>query len=127
MNAQAPISTDHQIGRHLLAEFMAAHNHAPHVAVAAADAFLDATARDFPTFAPLYGEQREEAEWWAEFATGQALTAMLSACLKRLSNGQMPIAPNARKRALVAIWNSLSPADRAAFLDFIKPETGAEG
>jgi len=126
MNAQTPISTEHQIARHLMAEMMQAYDYAPHVAIAAADAFLDATARDMPSVAPLYSQEAGEAEWWAEFATGQALTVMLSACLKRIVKGQMPAPISARKRALVAIWNSLPPEDRTAFLDYIEPGPGAK-
>jgi hypothetical protein len=122
----AAISTDHQIAHHLLGEFMAAHGYAPHVAIAAADAFLEATARDCPEAAPVWGNGAAEAEWWAEFATAQAISAMLSACLKRIADGQMPMAPNARKRALVAIWNSLTAEDRTAFLDYAQPGSAAK-
>lgn len=126
MNAQAPISTDHQVARHLLGAFMEAHDFAPHVAVAAADAFLEATARDLPEATPFWGNEAREAEWWAEFATAPAIAAMLSACLKRIVHGQMPMAPNARKRAMVAIWNSLPPEDRTAFLDYAQPGSAAK-
>ena len=81
MNAQAPISTEHQVARHLLGAFMEAHDFAPHVAVAAADAFLEATARDLPEATPFWGNEAREAEWWAEFATAPAVAAMLSASL----------------------------------------------
>lgn len=126
MNTQAPISTDHQIANHLLGEFMAAHGYAPHVAIAAADAFLEATARDMPEAAPIWGSGAAEAEWWAEFATAPQIAAMLSACLKRIANGQMPMAPIARKRAMVAIWNSLPAEDRSAFLDYAQPGSAAK-
>lgn len=126
MNAQAPISTEHQVARHLLAEFMAAHEFAPHVAIAAADAFLEATAREMPDAAAYWAQEAREAEWWAEFATAPAVAAMLAACLKRIVHGQIPMAPIARKKALVAIWNSLPPEDRTAFLDFAQPGPGAK-
>lgn len=126
MNAQAPISTEHQMARHLLGEFLRVHEAAPHVAVATADAFLEASAPTWPGVAPLFGEAQVEADWWAEFATGTMVAAMLSACLKRLIKGQMIMAPNARKRAMVAIWNSLPPSDRAAFLDYAQPGSAAK-
>jgi hypothetical protein len=126
MNDQTPISTEHQVATHLLAEFMAAHSYAPHVAIAAADAFLEATAPQMPEAAPLWTAEAGEAEWWVEFASAQAVAAMLSACLKRLAKGQMLMAPNARKKALVAIWNSLPPEDRTAFLDFAQPGPSAK-
>ena len=126
MTDQSPISTEHQIARHLLREFMAAHTYAPHVAIAAADAFLEATARDYPDASAFWSQEVCEAEWWADFATAPALAAMLSACLKRLVQGQMPMAPNARKRAMVAIWNSLPPEDRTAFLDYAQPGSAAK-
>lgn len=126
MNDQAPISTEHQMATHMLAEFLRVHEAAPHVAVATADAFLEVSAPAWPGVAPLFGEAQDEADWWAEFATGTMVTAMLSACLKRLIRGQMIMAPNARKRAMVAIWNSLPPADRAAFLDYAQPGSAAK-
>lgn len=65
---------------------------------------------------------QDDADWWADFATDQQVVAMLSACLKRLSKRQ-PIGTAARKRALVALWNTLNDQDRAAFLEMADPGT----
>lgn len=119
--APEQISTEHQLARNLLREFMATHEIAPHVAIAAADAFLEATASPWPDAAPMFAGTQSDADWWVEFATGTQISAMLSACLKRLAMGQMILAPNARKRAMVAIWNSLNETDRAAFLTYAEP------
>lgn len=120
MSDQSPISTEHQVARHCLAELMRAHEFAPHVPVAVADAFLAATAPQWPDCAPLLGGAQAEADWWADFASDTMVAAMLSACLKRLTRQPM-LAPNAKKRALVALWNSLNEQDRTAFLEFVDP------
>lgn len=109
----------------LMSVFLDVHDRRPHVAVAAADAFLDLTAPDHPSVAPFTGEAQAEADWWADCAAGTQVAAMLAACLKRLARGQMILAINARKRAMVEIWNSLSPEDRAAFLAFAQPAKDA--
>lgn len=104
-----------------LRALMAVHVRNPQAAVAVADAFLDLTAPDDPTLAPFAHMLQAEADWWADCAPGTQVAAMLAACLKRLARGQMIMAINARKRAMVEIWNSLSPEDRAAFLAFAQP------
>lgn len=124
---QPPISTEHQIARHCLAELLRVHEAAPDVAVATADAFLEATVPAFPESAPLFVGIQRDADWWAEFASDTMVSAMLQACLRRMVEGRMIMPPNARKRALVAIWNSLAPADRTAFLDFAQPGPAAKG
>lgn len=121
MNDQSPISTAHQVARHCLAELMRAHESHPSVSVAVADAFLERVAPAWPECAPLVTTTQAEADWWADCASDTMVSAMLVACLKRLAIGQMIMAPNARKRALVAIWNTLEEKDRAAFLTFAEP------
>lgn len=125
--ATPPISTEHQMARHLMGEFLRVHEAAPHVAVASADAFLDATSAQFPEASPFFTDGQAEVDWWVDCAPDSLVAAMLSACLKRLVRGHMLLAPNARKRALVAIWNTLPPADKTAFIDFIEPGPGAKG
>lgn len=125
MNDQSPISTEHQVARHCLAELLRVHESHPSQAVAVADAFLELVAPAWPECAPLVGTTQAEADWWADCAPDSAVSAMLVACLKRMALGQMPIPPKARKRALVAIWNTLSPEDRTAFLDFAQPGSAA--
>jgi len=121
MNAQAPIPTEHQVARHCLAELMRVHESHPSEAVAVADAFLEAVAPAWPDCAPLIQASQAEADWWADCAPDTMVSAMLVACLKRLALGRMIMAPNARKRALVAIWNTLDEKDRAAFLTYAEP------
>jgi hypothetical protein len=105
---------------------MQAHDYAPHVAVSVADAFLDQVAPRYPSAAPLFTGDSAEVDWWASTASDTALSLMLVACLKRAAMGQMPMPVNARKRILVAIWNTLGPAERGAFLDFIEPGPAAK-
>jgi hypothetical protein len=121
MNDQAPISTEHQVARHVLAELLRVYDSHPSEAVAVADAFLEQVAPEWPSAAPLFADIGTEAEWWADCAPDTAVSAMLVACLKRLALGRMIMAPNARKRALVAIWNTLDERDRAAFLTYAEP------
>lgn len=122
-----PIDLDAFVAREqamiCLRALMAVHERNPQAAVAVADAFLDLTAPDDPTLAPFSHMLQAEADWWADCAPGTQVAAMLAACLKRLARGQMILAINARKRAMVEIWNSLSPEDRAAFLRFAQPES----
>lgn len=125
MNDQTPISTEHQVARHCLAELMRVHESHPAEAVAVADAFLELVSPAWPECAPLVAATQQEADWWADVAPDSAVSAMLVACLKRFTVGNMPMPPKARKRALVAIWNSLSPEDRTAFLDFAQPGPAA--
>lgn len=125
MNDQTPISTEHQVARHCLAELMRVHESHPAEAVAVADAFLERVAPAWPECAPLVAATQREADWWADVAPDSAVSAMLVACLKRITLGRMILAPNARKRALVAIWNSLPPEDRSAFLDYAQPGSSA--
>jgi hypothetical protein len=114
----APMSTEHQIARYSLFQLLRMHTIAPEASVAVADAFLEAVAPAWPDAAPLIGQAQQEADWWVEFASDSMAAAMLSACLKRLVNRPM-VARNAKKRALVAVWNSLNEADRAAFRAFV--------
>lgn len=118
-------TADQQVARYTLNCLLALDSFAPHVAVAVADAFLEAAAPAWPNVAPLFEGAQGEADWWAEFATGTMVVAMLSACLKRLSKGQMITAQNAKKRAMVAIWNSMTPEDKTGFLDYVQPPPGS--
>ena len=121
MNDQTPISTEHQIARHVLAELLRVHASHPSEAVAVADAFLEMVAPDWPECAPWFSASQREADWWADAAPDSALSAYVVVGLKRLALGRMIMAPNARKRALVAIWNTLDEKDRAAFLTYAEP------
>ena len=120
-NDQSPISTEQRVAQSTLNCLLALHAAAPHVAVTVADAFLERVAPAMPECAPFFGEAQREADWWADCAPDTSVSALLQGCLKRLALGQMIMAPNARKRALVAIWNTLTEKDRAAFLTYAEP------
>ena len=118
-------TTQTQIGRHLLAQIIDAAEYDRAVAIAAADVALELFAAPMPDAAPCWQSAQSEADWWADFASDTQIAAMLSACLKRIAEQGM-IAPKARKRALVSIWNSLDPTERAAFLEFVDPGAAAK-
>ena len=128
MTDQTPIphNTQNQIGKHLLSEFIKAAAYDKFTAIAAADAVLELFAPDYPEYTPTYASVRSDAEWWAHCAHDGQMVAILAACLKRIERDGV-ISPLARKRALVAIWNSLSAADKAAFLEFVDPGSKGQG
>jgi hypothetical protein len=122
MNDPTPIRpAEAQVAQWALDHLLTLHTHQPSAAVAVADAFLEAVAPAWPECAPLFATTQQEAEWWADCAPDSAVSAMLVACLKRMALGRMPMPPKARKRALVAIWNTLDEKDRAGFLTFAEP------
>jgi len=61
------------------------------------------------------GNIREDAAWWADCATPQELEVYAAAILRRISRATFAEAP--RKRLLVALWESLTPDQQAAFLN----------
>jgi hypothetical protein len=61
------------------------------------------------------GNLRDDASWWADCATPQELEAYAAAILRRITRATF--AENARKRLLVALWDSLTPEQKAAFLN----------
>lgn len=112
---------DHNaIGHRLLSEFAHAATESLPTAIAAADIALERMAPRMPEAAPFFTSAQAEADWWVEFASDTQAAAMLSACLKRCVKSEF-IATNARKRALVAVWNTMSEPERAAFFDFVEP------
>lgn len=56
---------------------------------------------------------------WADCATPHEIATYLAAGLARID--RRAFARNTRKKILVALWNSLPPEDRAAFLDYVEP------
>lgn len=56
---------------------------------------------------------------WADCATPHELATYMAAGLAKVD--RRAFARNTRKRLLVALWNSLPPDDRTAFIDFIEP------
>lgn len=114
------------IGRGLLSAFFDAAEQDKAVAIAVADLTLERFAPGLPEGAPLFTGIAEEAEWWAHNASDTMLAAILRACLRRVTQRPM-VSPQARKRALVAIWNTLDEQDRTAFLEMVDPGPGAKG
>ena len=113
------------LGHGLINAFLTTARRDKATAIAAADVALEMMAPTLPEAAPVFGAAQHDADWWAEFASDTMVVAMLSACLKRLT--RLPIiAPNARKRAIVAIWNTLDEKDRTAFLQMVDPGPGAK-
>lgn len=109
-----------EVARALLRQIVAAAELDRIAAVGACDAALDILAPAIPEAAPAFGRFSEDAQWWAEFAPDSAAVAMLAACLRRVTDWQVNTG-KARKRALVAIWNTLDEAERTAFLEFVEP------
>lgn len=98
----------------------------PWAAFAAVDWVREQHAPKHPEIATLTDSaEQPEAEWWADFATDAQAVAMLSACLKRLVR-RPPVGEAAKKRAIVAIWNTLNEKERAAFLEMVDPGAKAK-
>lgn len=76
-----------------------------------------------PELGAYRGEISNHAATWADCATPHELATYLAAGLAKVD--RRAFARNTRKRLLVAIWNSLPPEDRTAFIDFIEPGPGA--
>ncbi|PTE19368.1 hypothetical protein C5F48_23310 [Cereibacter changlensis JA139] len=64
--------------------------------------------------APAFVDAQGEAAIWAEAASSVELEACFRACLPKLEAG--PLIRNAKKRLFMALWDSFSEGDRAAFL-----------
>lgn len=69
--------------------------------------------------APSFGDLRGEARFFAETCSGRELEAYLAALCERAE--ARLVAPEARKRALVALWRSLPEPDRRKFLARVDP------
>jgi hypothetical protein len=89
-------------------------------ALAICSAFLDeagAGAADFSHEDAAAGG----AEYWADFAAPHELRAYAKATLSRLQ-AQVPVyGERTRKALLVDLWKTLSPQDRARFLQSVDP------
>lgn len=77
-----------------------------------------------PELGSYRGEISNHAATWADCATPHELATYMAAGLAKVD--RRAFARNTRKRLLVALWNSLPPEDRTAFLDFIEPGPGAK-
>lgn len=67
-----------------------------------------------------FGFVREDARWWADVATPAELEAYTAAGLARLERAGFAIA--ARKRLLVALWESLPERERRGFVRRVDPQ-----
>lgn len=69
---------------------------------------------------PFLADMREDAAWWADCATPAEVEAVVAAGLRRVERAMF--AQAARKRILVAMWDSLPDADRRTFLRRVDPD-----
>lgn len=117
--------TREQVAKRLLGLILAAAERDKVAAIATCDAALDILAPSWPEIAPMAGASRDEALWWAECASDTMRAEMLVACLRHCESIPMNTG-RAKKRALVAIWNTLNEQDRTAFLEHVDPGPGAK-
>lgn len=91
-------------------------------------AVLCAAAEELGAGMPELGFYRDEishqAMIWADCATPHEVATYTAALLAKIN--RRAFARNTRKRLIVALWNSLPPEDRTAFLDFIESGAGAK-
>lgn len=114
------------IAQDLLHKIIATAEQDRTAAVAACDSALDIMAARAPEASPYFGAIRSECEWWVDMASDTERMNMLAAILRRISRERINTI-NARKTAIVAIWNTLDAQERAAFLDRVDPGPSAEG
>ena len=77
-----------------------------------------------PELGGYRGEISNYAFTWADCATPHELATYLAAGLAKVD--RRSFGRSTRKRLLVAIWNSLPPEDRTAFLDYAQPGSAAK-
>lgn len=87
-------------------------------ALALAYAFLEEF-RAGPPPGAMFGDVRQDAEWWADCALPAEVEAVVAAGLRRIERTQFGAA--ARKRIFVALWETMKPDDRRAFLVRVDP------
>lgn len=96
-------------------------DHATTVAMLAA--LLDDLGAGSPSVPLLMDRVRDDAQFWAECATPIEVEAYTAAGLQAISRGAFCIA--ARKRLLIALWNSMTPADKRSFMSHAGKPGGA--
>lgn len=74
---------------------------------------LDEIGAGTPRYEAL-GDMRAEATWWADCATPDELETYAAAALRRIE--RVRFAEAARKRLLVALWESMDAKAQAGFL-----------
>ena len=106
--------------------FTARHNLA--VAIADCDASdacqimaaaLDDLGAGQPDVSILQSTLRQDAASWADWASPPELETVVAAGLRKI--GKTALGIKARKRLIVALWESLTDADRRAFLQGVDP------
>jgi hypothetical protein len=89
------------------------------ITVAVLCAALEEMGAGMPELGAYRGEIGTHAATWADCATPHELATYMAAGLAKVD--RRAFARNTRKRLLVALWNSLPPEDRTAFIDFVEP------
>lgn len=74
---------------------------------------LDTVGAGAPRF-DAFGDMRDDARWWADTATPMELEIYTAAALRRIERATFAV--RARKRIFWLLWETMSDADRAAFL-----------
>ena len=97
----------------------------PQDAVQIMAAAMEDLGGDGPEYGWLFETARREAELWAEMVSPIMLETHLAAILRMLPDRAFGL--TARKRLLVALWGSLSPKDRHAFVARVAPDLVAGG
>ena len=90
----------------------------PQEAATICAAVLEEISAGSPTL-DTWSDIRSDAEFWADCANPAELEVYFASALKRLRNQSLGL--HARKRLFMAIWTSLSDADRKAFLARVAP------
>lgn len=90
------------------------------VAVQILSAALEDLLAGGPDPEPLWLEGvRRNADWWADMATPQELEAYTAAGLRAIE--RTAFCERARKRLFLALWGSMTLADRQAFIGRVDP------
>ncbi len=106
------------IGRHNLATAIAECDRADAVQIMAAA--IDDLGGGGPDLSVMQSNLRRDADWWADFASPPELETVVAAGLRKI--GVTALGIKARKRLMVMLWQSLTEADRRAFLQNVDPQ-----
>lgn len=90
------------------------------VAVQIMAAAMESLQAGMPASDPFWQEGvRSDAEWWADLATPHELEAYTAAGLRAIE--RTAFCERARKRLFLALWGSMTVADRQAFIGRVDP------
>lgn len=104
---------------HLGAVIGVLHGFAPHGVTAVLAAALEDLGAGTPDLTHVSDGLKADAAWWADCATPAELEAFCAAALREIP--RRAFALKARKRLIVALWESLPDDDRRAFLAAVDP------